>query len=132
MRGLSEAEARFLHEVIIMPYMYILKCADGSFYTGSTKDLPRRLWQHQNGLGANHTKKRLPVKLVYAEHYDHVADAFYREKQVQGWSRAKKIALMNSDWDRLHILAECQNYSHYKNAGFGFAQPANEVEPAED
>jgi putative endonuclease len=61
-----------------------------------------------------------------------VADAFYREKQVQGWSRAKKIALMNSDWDRLHILAECQNHSHYKNAGFGFAQPANEVEPAED
>ncbi|WP_225894299.1 GIY-YIG nuclease family protein [Atlanticothrix silvestris] len=93
--------------------MYILECADGSFYTGSTKDLPRRLWRHQNGLGANHIKKRLPVKLVYAEHYDHVADAFYREKQVQGWSRAKKIALMNSDWDRLHILAECQNYSIY-------------------
>ena len=99
-----------------MPYMYILECADGSFYTGSTKNLPRRLWEHQNGLGANHTKKRLPVKLVYAEHYDRVADAFYREKQVQGWSRAKKIALMNSDWDRLHILAECQNQSHYKNA----------------
>jgi putative endonuclease len=124
--------------------MYILECADGSFYTGSTKDLPRRLWQHQNGLGANHTKKRLPVKLVYTEHYDRVADAFYREKQVQGWSRAKKIALMNSDWDRLHILAECQNYSHYKNAGFdspstrsgqagfGFAQPANDTQTAED
>lgn len=99
-----------------MPYMYILECADGSFYTGSTKNLPRRLWEHQNGLGANHTKKRLPVKLVYAEHYDHVADAFDREKQVQGWSRSKKIALMNSDWDRLHILAECQNDTHYKNA----------------
>ena len=119
-----------------MPYMYILECADGSFYTGSTKDLPRRLWQHQNGLGANHTTKRLPVKLVYAEHYDRVADAFDREKQVQGWSWAKKIALINSDWDRLHILAECQNYSHYENAGFDShstssgqaAQPANEVE----
>ena len=118
--------------------MYILECADGSFYTGSTKDLPRRLWQHQNGLGANHTQKRLPVKLVYAEHYDHVADAFYREKQVQGWSRKKKIALMESNWDRLHILAECQNDSHYKNAGFdsaqpeNFAQPANFSQPAED
>ncbi|MBE9116684.1 GIY-YIG nuclease family protein [Lusitaniella coriacea LEGE 07157] len=97
-----------------MPYMYILECSDGSFYTGSTKDLPRRLWQHQNGLGANHTKKRLPVKLVYAEYYDRVEDAFYREKQVQGWSRKKKIALMNSDWDKLHILAECQNESHYR------------------
>ncbi|WP_446383887.1 GIY-YIG nuclease family protein [Coleofasciculus chthonoplastes] len=94
--------------------MYILECSDSSFYTGSTKDLPRRLWQHQNGLGANHTKKRLPVKLVYAEYYDRVEDAFYREKQVQGWSRKKKIALMNSDWNRLHVLAECQNESHYR------------------
>ena len=97
--------------------MYILECADGSFYTGSTKHLPLRLWQHQNGFGANHTKKRLPVKLIYAEEFDHVADAFYREKQVQGWSRSKKIALMNSDWSSLHILAECQNYSHSDNAG---------------
>jgi putative endonuclease len=44
-----------------------------------------------------------------------VANAFYREKQVQGWSRAKKMALMRSDWDSLHILAECQNESHYRN-----------------
>lgn len=116
-----------------MPYMYILKCADHSFYTGSTKDLPRRLWQHQNGLGANHTIKRLPVKLVYAEHFDYVADAFYREKQVQGWSRAKKIALMESKWEQLHILAECQNDSHYENAGFDSAQPALEVaQPASE
>ena len=98
-----------------MPHMYILECADGSFYTGSTIDLPRRLWQHQNGLGANHTKKRLPVKLIYAEEFDRVADAFYREKQVQGWSRAKKIALMSNNWNSLRILAECQNYSHCEN-----------------
>ena len=100
-----------------MPHMYILECADGSFYTGSTKHLPLRLWQHQNGFGANHTKKRLPVKLIYAEEFDRVADAFYREKQVQGWSRSKKIALMNSDWSSLHILSECQNYSHSDNVG---------------
>ncbi len=68
----------------IMAYMYILECCDESFYTGSTNNLPRRLWQHQNGMGANHTAKRLPVKLVYAEEFEHVADAFYREKQVQG------------------------------------------------
>ena len=98
-----------------MPYMYILECVDGSFYTGSTKDLERRLWQHKNGLGANYTAKRLPVKLVYAEYFDQVADAFYREKQVQGWSRAKKIELMNGNWDRIHLLAECQNESHHGN-----------------
>ena len=95
--------------------MYILECADGSYYTGSTKNLPRRMWQHQNGLGANHTAKRLPVTLVYAEAFERVADAFAREKQVQGWSRAKKEALMRSDWGRLNVLAHCQNYSHYLN-----------------
>jgi putative endonuclease len=105
-----------------MPYMYILKCVDDSFYTGSTHNLPQRLWQHQNGLGANHTSKRLPVELVYAEYYDRVAEAFYREKQVQGWSRAKKLALINSEWDRLHILAECRNDTHY-GCGFDSAQP---------
>ncbi len=93
--------------------MYILRCVDGSYYTGSTKNLVRRLWQHQNGEGARHTAKRLPVTLVYAEAFDRVADAFKREKQVQKWSRAKKEALMQKDWDRLRVLAECQNMSHW-------------------
>jgi putative endonuclease len=71
-----------------MAYMYILECADGSYYTGSTTDLERRLWQHQQGEGANYTAKRLPVKLVFCEYYQCVVDAFKREKQVQGWSRS--------------------------------------------
>ncbi|SEK38121.1 putative endonuclease [Aquimarina amphilecti] len=85
--------------------MYILACSDGSYYTGSTKDLDRRLQQHQNGEGANHTKKRLPVRLLYYEQYDRIDTAFYREKQVQGWSRAKKEALMNGDLDTLPGLS---------------------------
>ncbi|MGF1523429.1 MAG: GIY-YIG nuclease family protein [Leptolyngbyaceae cyanobacterium] len=97
-----------------MPHTYILECADRSFYTGSTKNLYRRLWQHQNGLGARHTANRLPVKLVYVEEFERVSDAFYREKQIQGWSRAKKIALMESDWNQLHMLAKCQNESHWQ------------------
>ena len=80
-----------------MPYMYILECADGSYYTGSTWDLERRLWEHQNGLGAVHTVKRRPVTLVYCEQCDRMDDAFYREKQIQGWSRKKKQALMAGD-----------------------------------
>ena len=75
-------------------YMYILECSDSSYYTGSTNNLGIRIWQHQNGLGANHTKKRLPVKLVYCEEFDRIADAYFREKQVQGWSRRKKKALI--------------------------------------
>ncbi len=48
-------------------YLYILKCSDGTYYTGSTKDIELRLQQHQNGEGANYTKRRLPVKLIYSE-----------------------------------------------------------------
>jgi putative endonuclease len=108
-------------------YMYILKCADGSYYTGSTKNLERRLQQHQNGEGANHTKKRLPVELVYFEVFDRIDQAFYREKQIQGWSRKKKEALMRQDFDALHELAKCRNES----AGFDSAQPAMS-KPADD
>ena len=80
--------------------MYILECADGSYYTGSTNNLERRLQQHQNGEGANYTKKHLPVKLVYFEEFQRIDDAFYREKQVQGWSRKKKEALINGCFDK--------------------------------
>jgi len=98
--------------------MYILECVDGSYYTGSTKDLERGLWEHQNMLGANYTKKRLPVKLVYFEEYSRIDEAFYREKQVQGWSHKKKKALIDGDFDNIHYLAECKNDSHFKNRLF--------------
>ena len=87
-------------------YMYILLCADGSYYTGSTTDLERRLEQHQNGEGANHTKKRLPVSLLYYEEYSRIDEAFYREKQVQGWSRKKKEALIEGKIELLPELAK--------------------------
>ncbi|MEM8510120.1 MAG: GIY-YIG nuclease family protein [Bacteroidota bacterium] len=85
--------------------VYILECSDGSYYTGSTIDLVLRLQQHQNGEGANHTKKRLPVKLVYVEQFSRIDEAFYREKQVQGWSRKKKEALINGQHNQLPRLA---------------------------
>lgn len=86
--------------------MYILECVDGSFYTGSTKDLERRFWEHQNLLGANYTKKRLPVKLIYFEEYSRIDEAFYREKQIQGWSRKKKLALIEGKNELLPELAK--------------------------
>lgn len=96
-------------------YMYILECSDGSYYTGSTNNLELRLLQHQNGEGANHTKKHRPVKLIYYEQFDRIDTAFYREKQVQNWSRAKKEALMAGDERLLHELAECTNNTNYRN-----------------
>jgi len=86
-------------------YMYILECVDGSYYTGSTIDIQRRLRQHDNGEGANHTKKRLPLKLVYVEVFSRIDHAFYREKQVQGWTRKKKEALINGSQNRLPDLS---------------------------
>ena len=90
-------------------WMYILECSDGSYYTGSTNNLELRLRQHQAGEGANHTKKRLPVKLLYFEKFQRIDEAFYREKQVQGWSRKKKEALINGMPQKLHELAKCMN-----------------------
>ena len=95
--------------------MYILQCADGSYYTGSTVDLEQRLSQHQTGQGANHTKKRLPVRLVYYEKFARIDKAFYREKQVQDWSRKKKQALIAGRTEKLKKAAECMNETHWKN-----------------
>ena len=93
--------------------MYILKCSDDSYYTGSTNDLPERIKRHSQGHGANYTKKRLPVELVYFEEYERVDLAFNREKQVQGWSRKKKNALISGNFDLLLDLAACKNSTHH-------------------
>lgn len=94
-----------------MPYMYILECADGSYYTGSTWNLEKRLWEHQQGKGAIYTQRRLPVRLVYFEETDRIDEAFEREQQIQGWSRKKKQALMDGDLERLVEFSKC--YSEY-------------------
>ena len=86
-------------------YMYILKCSNNTYYTGSTKDLERRLEQHQTGQGANYTKKHLPVELVYFEKFDRIDFAFYREKQVQNWSKKKKEALISGNLNELKKLS---------------------------
>lgn len=87
-------------------YVYILECSDGSYYTGSTKDIIKRISQHENGYGANHTKKRLPVSLVYLEEFTRIDEAFYREKQIQGWSRKKKEALIQGNFNKLPELSK--------------------------
>jgi putative endonuclease len=86
-------------------YLYILRCSDGSYYTGSTNNLKRRLEEHQSGNGANHTRKYLPVELIYYEEFDRVESAFYREKQIQGWSRKKKEALIENRKNELPLIS---------------------------
>ncbi len=92
-------------------FVYILARANGKYYTGSTTNLTLRLTQHQNGEGANFTKKHLPVELVYCQEFERIDKEFYREKQIQGWSRMKKEALIRGAFDKLPKLSK--NYTQY-------------------
>ena len=97
-------------------YVYILECNDGSYYTGSTIDIEKRIAEHNEGQGANHTKKRWPVSLVYLEEFQRIDDAFNREKQIQGWSRAKKEALIVGNFHKLPKLSMA--YRDLNKGGF--------------
>ena len=88
-----------------MAWVYILECRDGSFYVGSTVDLETRIWQHQSGLGAKHTRVRLPVRLVFSEQFERIDEAFELEKRIQNWSRAKRLALIEGRFDDLKALS---------------------------
>jgi putative endonuclease len=90
---------------MVKGYMYILECNDGSFYVGSTKQIQLRINQHEAGEGADYTKNRLPIKLVYYEEFTRIDWAFNREKQIQGWNRNKKIALIKGESNLLPELA---------------------------
>ncbi len=73
-----------------MPFVYILKCADGSYYTGSTDDLEMRMAQHQIGYFNGYTSSRLPVELVWQQDFATGHEAFVCERQIKGWTCAKK------------------------------------------
>ncbi len=88
-----------------MAWTYILQCSDGSYYVGSTIDLEHRLHQHQQGDGAAYTRCRRPVRLVWAAEFEGVAEAFAFEKQVQGWGRRKREALISGNLGSLPSLA---------------------------
>ena len=88
-----------------MAWMYILECADGSYYVGSTVDIERRLWEHNQGEGAKYTAWRRPVKLVFSAEFDSISAAFSAEKQVQGWRREKREALIRGEYELLPELA---------------------------
>jgi predicted GIY-YIG superfamily endonuclease len=86
-------------------WVYILKCSDGSYYTGSTSDLESRLINRQEGSVRGYTKNRRPVELVYSEYSEDVYEIISAERQIKGWSRAKKEALINNDFDLLVRLS---------------------------
>jgi putative endonuclease len=87
-------------------YLYIVRCADDSYYCGTTrKELEARVAEHNAGHFGGYTAKRLPVTLVFAEWFDNAIDAITAERQIKGWSRAKKEAFMRGDFDALRLLS---------------------------
>jgi putative endonuclease len=88
-------------------FVYMLRCADGSYYVGSATgdDLERRIAQHQSGAFPGYTFSRRPVELVWSEHFDRITDAIAVERQIKGWGRAKKEALMRGDWPSVAVFS---------------------------
>ena len=86
-------------------WAYVLRCADGSYYVGHTDDLEGRVGAHQSGLIDGYTQKRRPVTLAWSQEFSDRDQAFAAERQIKGWSRAKKEALIRGDWDGIRLLS---------------------------
>lgn len=89
---------------IAMHYVYILRCSDGSYYVGSTHDLEYRLEEHRAGSLGGYTSHRIPVELMWSSDFPTEHDAFLAERQIKGWSRAKKEALIRSGLEGVHEI----------------------------
>ena len=94
-------------------WTYMVQCSDGSYYVGHTDNLEMRIAQHNAGTYVCYTAERLPVKLVWSSEFSTRAEALERERQLKGWSRAKKSALICGDWEAIKVLS--------KNASTGSA-----------
>lgn len=84
---------------------YMLKCADGTYYVGHSEDLTSRIAAHQAGAIAGYTSSRLPVELVWSQEFTTRDEALAAERQIKGWSRVKKEALIAGDWDGIQLLS---------------------------
>ena|SRR5690606_41379028 len=88
-------------------FVYILKCSDNTYYTGVTNNIERRLIEHQNGEEPKcYTYKRRPVELKFYAEFSNIENAIEKEKQIKKWSRAKKEALIDGDYDLLPSLSK--------------------------
>jgi len=95
-------------------FVYILKCNDDSYYTGFTNDLERRLGEHHSGKNKDcYTFDKRPIELMWFETFNDVLNAIAIEKQIKGWSRRKKEALISQDWDKLVLYSK--NYTQFRD-----------------
>ncbi|MBK8815618.1 MAG: GIY-YIG nuclease family protein [Methylococcaceae bacterium] len=92
-----------------MFWVYILKCSDGSYYTGHTDNLEMRIAQHQAGECPGYTATRLPAELVWTQEFNSREEALAAERQIKGWGRKKKEAMMRGDWAEVSRLAQIKS-----------------------
>jgi putative endonuclease len=96
--------------------LYIVRCSDGTYYTGVTNDLTRRVAEHNQGVDTkSYTYSRRPVEIAFSEAFASPRDAIQAEKQIKGWTRRKKEALIDGRFDLLHELARCLNETSHTN-----------------
>jgi predicted GIY-YIG superfamily endonuclease len=96
-------------------YVYVILCDDDSYYVGLTNDLIKRFMEHRTGVYQScYTFRRRPLQLQYYEMIPFLQDAVQREKQIKGWTKAKKKALIDKNLHKLQLLAQCQNLTHHK------------------
>src|SRR4051794_27726644 len=108
-----------------MPYTYILRCSDDTYYAGSTWDVEARVWQHNSpDLGAAYTRRRRPVVLVWCCWFDSIEQAFAYEKRIQGWNRRKREALIRGDVDALPDLSRRSGVQRRRSGDGGFGAQA--------
>jgi predicted GIY-YIG superfamily endonuclease len=99
-------------------YVYILRCRDGRYYVGSTRgSLEKRVGEHNEGIVEGFTKGRRPVELMFSQEFRNITDAIAAERQLKGWSRAKKEALIRDDFDALPPLARNRTEFPYHSSG---------------
>lgn len=112
-------------------FVYILKCSDNSYYTGITNNIERRVFEHNNSdHKTSYTFNKRPVVLVFHQVFNDVNQAISFEKKLKGWTRKKKEALIENNWDKLKDLSVCKNessHTKFKGSPFDSAQGDKEL-----
>jgi predicted GIY-YIG superfamily endonuclease len=103
-------------------WCYLLYCADRSFYVGHTDDLDVRIAQHLSGTFGGYTSKRRPVTLVWSDEFPSRYEALSAERQIKGWGRAKKLALIRGDWKLISLLARNRQEGNKERASTSSAR----------
>ena len=95
-------------------FVYILRCSDDSYYTGVTNDIDRRFAEHCEAKDTKaYTYSRRPLQLVFCEQFNNPNEAIEFEKQIKGWSRKKKQAIINREWEKLPELSKSKNPKYH-------------------